>query len=48
LNKTEPAGDVAWNFEKFLVGKDGTVIARYKSDATPEALKAPIEAALAA
>jgi hypothetical protein len=24
------------------------VIARYKSDATPEALKAPIEAALAA
>ena len=48
LNKTEPAGDVAWNFEKFLVGKDGSVIARYKSDATPEALKAPIETALAA
>ena len=46
LNKTEPAGDVAWNFEKFLVGKDGNVIARYKSDATPEALKADIEAAL--
>ena len=46
LNKTEPAGDVAWNFEKFLVGKDGIVIARYKSDATPEDLKTPIEAAL--
>ena len=48
LNKTEPAGDVAWNFEKFLVGKDGTVIARFKSGVDPEELKAPIEAALAA
>ena len=46
LNKTEPAGDVEWNFEKFLVGKDGTVIARYKSGVTPDDLKAPIEAAL--
>ena len=48
LNKTEPAGDVAWNFEKFLVGKDGTVIARFKSGVTPEDLKSAIEAALAA
>ncbi len=48
LNQMEPAGDVAWNFEKFLVGKDGTVIARYKSGVDPEELKAPIEAALAA
>ena len=46
LNQTEPAGDVEWNFEKFLVGKDGTVIARYKSGVTPDDLKAPIEAAL--
>ena len=44
----DPAGDVAWNFEKFLVGKDGTVIARFKSGVDPEELKAPIEAALAA
>lgn len=28
--------DVAWNFEKFLVGKDGKLIARYGSDAEPE------------
>ena len=28
LNNTEPAGDVAWNFEKFSVGNDGTEIAR--------------------
>ena len=48
LNKAEPSGDVEWNFEKFLVGKDGNVIARYKSGVTPEDLKAPIEAALAA
>ena len=48
LNQMEPAGDVAWNFEKFLVGKDGTVIARFKSGVEPEELKAPIEAALAA
>ena len=47
LNQMDPAGDVAWNFEKFLVGKDGTVIARFKSGVDPEELKAPIEAALA-
>jgi glutathione peroxidase len=28
--------DVQWNFEKFLVGKDGKLIARYSSDAEPE------------
>ena len=48
LNKTEPAGDVAWNFEKFLVGRDGTVIARYKSGVAPDSaeLTGAIEAAL--
>jgi glutathione peroxidase len=46
----EPAGDVAWNFEKFLIGKDGTVLARFKSGVAPDAgeLTAAIEAALAA
>ena len=48
LNQMDPAGDVEWNFEKFLVGKDGTVIARFKSGVTPEDLKSAIEAALAA
>ena len=49
LTKAEPAGDVAWNFEKFLVGRDGTVIARYKSNVEPDGapLTAAIEAALA-
>ena len=27
--KPEGAGDVAWNFGKFLVGKDGNVVARF-------------------
>jgi len=36
--KTNPdhAGPVRWNFEKFLIGRDGTVIARFASDADPE------------
>ena len=49
LNQMDPAGDVAWNFEKFLVGRDGTVIGRFKSGVAPEdgALKTAIESALA-
>ena len=48
LNRMEPAGDVGWNFEKFLVGKDGTVIERFKSGVEPEQLSEAIQAALAA
>jgi len=50
LIQADPAGPVAWNFEKFLIGKDGTVLARFKSAVEPESaeLKAAIEAALAA
>ena len=47
LNKTEPAGDVAWNFEKFIVGKNGDVIGRYLSSVTPEEMQSAIETALA-
>ena len=42
------SGDVSWNFEKFLIGRDGQVIGRYKSGVEPlsaELTKA-IEAAL--
>ena len=39
---------IKWNFTKFLVGKDGRVIARYAPNAKPEALARDIEAALAA
>jgi glutathione peroxidase len=50
LTQSEPAGPVAWNFEKFLIGKDGSVVGRFKSAVEPESaeLKAAIEAALAA
>jgi len=49
LTQAEPSGDVAWNFEKFLIGRDGTVLGRFKSAVEPEdaALVAAIEAALA-
>lgn len=30
------AGDVKWNFEKFLVSPAGEVVARYRSQTTPE------------
>ena len=39
---------IKWNFTKFLVGKDGAVLARYAPTDTPESLKKDIEAALAA
>ena len=49
--KTSPhPGNVKWNFEKFLIARDGTVLARFSSDTEPDApelLKA-IESALSA
>ncbi len=50
LTQAEPGGAVAWNFEKFLIGKDGTVLGRFKSNVEPESaeLTGAIEAALAA
>jgi glutathione peroxidase len=45
---TSSAGDVKWNFTKFLVGKDGKVIRKFDSAVAPDAaeLIAAIEAAL--
>ena len=39
---------IKWNFTKFLVGRDGTVLGRYAPTDKPESLKKDIEAALAA
>lgn len=39
---------VKWNFTKFLIGRDGTVLKRYAPTDTPESLRRDIEAALAA
>ncbi|MBS1139021.1 MAG: glutathione peroxidase [Proteobacteria bacterium] len=40
--------DVLWNFEKFLVGRDGEILSRFAPDMTPDdpILLAAIEAAL--
>jgi len=42
------AGDVKWNFGKFLIGKDGTILARFDSGDKPESetVTKAIEAAL--
>src|SRR5699024_8400700 len=41
-----PAEDFGWNFTNFLIGRDGTVRARYASDVEPAALIDPLAAAL--
>ena len=48
--EANPAPAVLWNFEKFLIGKDGTVVARFAPDtsADDEGLRKAIDAALAA
>jgi glutathione peroxidase len=37
---------IKWNFTKFLVGRDGAVIARYAPNDAPESLAADVNAAL--
>lgn len=32
-------GDITWNFEKFLVGKDGRVLARFSPSTLPDDAK---------
>lgn len=49
LTQAAQPGEVKWNFEKFLIGKDGKVAGRYPSSVDPEDAKllADIESALA-
>ena len=51
LTETNPKfqGNISWNFEKFLIGRDGQVIARFKSPIEPlsKEMTSAIEAALA-
>ena len=35
--KPKRAGKVGWNFEKFIVSKDGKVAARFKTPTKPDA-----------
>ncbi len=45
----DPPGEVMWNFEKFLIGRDGRVVQRFRSDVGPgsPALREAVAAALA-
>ena len=42
------AGDIAWNFEKFVLAPDGTVVARYRPQVLPSdpSVRAAVEAVL--
>jgi glutathione peroxidase len=46
---TGEAGDVQWNFEKFLISADGEVVGRFRPRTTPDApeVRAAIEGVLA-
>lgn len=33
----EPKGDIEWNFEKFLLGREGEVVARFRPRVKPDA-----------
>jgi glutathione peroxidase len=37
---------IKWNFTKFLVGRDGSVLKRYAPTDTPESIRADVEKAL--
>ena len=39
LNQLNPTGDVEWNFEKFLINKDGDAVARFKSSIEPDSIE---------
>jgi glutathione peroxidase len=47
---TGTAGDVRWNFEKFVLDRTGAVVGRFRTKTEPDApeVRAAIEAALAA
>jgi glutathione peroxidase len=50
LTQTPPAGDIQWNFEKFVVDKNGEIVARFRPKTTPDdpGLVGTIEQALKA
>lgn len=49
LKQATGGADIQWNFEKFLIGKDGRIINRYSPKTVPEdaALRADIEREIA-
>ncbi len=45
----ETGGEIEWNFTKFVIGRDGRIVARFPSKVTPDSpeVTAAIEKALA-
>jgi glutathione peroxidase len=45
---SDPPGEVSWNFEKFLIGRDGSIVGRFKTGVSPDdgSLVKAIESAL--
>jgi glutathione peroxidase len=41
--RSERPGDIAWNFTKFLVGRDGAVLERFEPQTTPEELTPDVQ-----
>ncbi len=37
------SSDIAWNFTKFLVGRDGSVLKRYEPQVSPEDIAAELD-----
>ncbi len=48
-NKQDDSSEILWNFEKFLIGRNGDVVARFSPDVAPDApvLRSAIERELA-
>lgn len=43
LNQIFPGSEIKWNFTKFLVDRQGTVVKRYAPNVPPDEIKADIE-----
>lgn len=46
MRDEEGNADIPWNFTKFLVGPDGTVVARYGPRVTPEEIGTVLDSLL--
>ena len=46
LKREAASGNIGWNFEKFLIDKNGKVVKHFKSKTTPEDLVPEIQALL--
>ena len=46
LREQTGGADIGWNFEKFLIGRDGTVVERFGPMVTPEEIAPKVDAIL--